>query len=317
MPLGVQRDRVVRGLEAARGRVHRYSVLRWAVGVAFTLGVALLPLTDTLRIDLWGGNHRWLGEPVGLVEAVNAFAFPFLAVNVAIVLVSRFLGRYLCGFVCPYGALSRLVEWMRWRGRKRASVLRLVPVLGACLLLSLVAFSFWVDLRVFVEGSALARTVSTVLVLLPTLAFYVAVERLGLRFCRDYCPSGVYFAVLGPKTSNGIEFAHPEHCTDCHACETSCPMDLHPRELARETERPGRGFYPEGMSSHALCIRCGDCVAACEGTTARDQVPTPLRMGFLGTSDGSAEAAAEPEADDDRRAVAAPEAPPEDYHAVG
>ena len=38
------------------------------------------------------------------------FILAVLALNVAIILASRFIGRYLCGFVCPYGALARRMD---------------------------------------------------------------------------------------------------------------------------------------------------------------------------------------------------------------
>lgn len=235
-----------------------------------------------MRIDLWGGHHRLLGRPVGLVEAAKAFAFPFLAVNVLIVVQSRLIGRYLCGFVCPVGALARLAEWLRWRDRSGALRLRRhASMLGICLVLAAITFSFWVDWRVFLEGSALARGLSAAFLVGTTLALWGTIWFLGLGFCRNWCPSGVYFAVLGEKTANGVEFAHPETCTDCKACEKVCPMDLEPTHLDSAERREGSGFYPDGLSNHAVCIRCGDCVVACEGTTSRLNVPTPLRLGWL------------------------------------
>ena len=282
MALGSKREKTLYGIGRKRGRLHRYTIYRWIVGVLFTALIAWLPLSGTLRFDLWAGRHRWLGEPATIVEAAKAFAFPFLAVNIGIILVSRFFGRYLCGFVCPYGALSRLAEWFRWRahgGWERA--LRITALFATSLLLAAITFSFWVDWRVFVEGSTLAMGIAGAFLGSMTLVLFLAIDFLGLKFCRNWCPSGVYFAVLGHETSNSVEFAHPDNCTDCHACEAVCPSDLLPRELGSAPYRDGGGFYPEALSNHALCVRCGDCVVACEGTTARFEVETPLRLGFL------------------------------------
>jgi polyferredoxin len=295
MALGTQREKVVYGLRKARGTPHRYTVTRWIVGVLFTLGVALLPLTGVLRFDLWGGRHMWLGEEVGLVEVAKAFAFPFLAINVLIVVASRFVGRYLCGFVCPYAAVARLAEWFRWRDRRgHGELVRRLERLLASALLSAITFSFWIDWRVFTLGSTFAAGVSAALLVGLTAALYLSTDRLGLLFCQRWCPSGVYFAVLGPQTTNSVELANPDACTDCGACETSCPMDLPPRSLAAEDSRPGAGLYPDGLPGHALCIRCGDCVVACEGMTRRDPEPTPLRMGFLSSPPHGAVERAEP-----------------------
>jgi polyferredoxin len=282
MPLGKTRETVLFGLARARGTVHRYTLWRWGLGVAFTLAVAALPAFDVLRFDLWQGRHHYLGRELGLVEVARAFAFPFLAINLLILVVSRWLGRYLCGFVCPYGAVARLAEWLRFHSKSRAQRIGAITgLLGLCALLSAVAFAFWVDLRVFVEGSTRAIAIASLCYAALVGTFFGMVWSLALRFCRDWCPSGVYFAILGHDTLNGVEFAHPESCTDCGACEKSCPTDLLPRAMPGPTHRTGTGLYPDGASNFALCIRCGDCIAACEATTARNRTPTPLRMGFL------------------------------------
>ncbi len=279
MPIGATREKVLRGLARKRGGLHRYTIVRWAVAVVFTIAIAVVPLADVLRFDLWRGRHVYLGETLGFAEVARRFAFPFLAVNIAIVLASRFAGRYLCGFVCPYGALARLLEWTRSRALS----------IGASLVLSAIAFSYWIDWRVFVDGSTRAIALTTTLLFGTTAMLYVAARRLGLAFCRDWCPSGVYFAVLGHETNCGISFAHPEACTDCRACEKVCPVDLAPREIESGGSRGGSGFYPDGLSNHALCIRCGDCVVACEQVTARASEPAPLELGWIGKRDADAD----------------------------
>ena len=45
--------------------------------------------------------------------------------------------------------------------------------------------------------------------------------------------------------------------------------------------RGGSGFYGDGMSNFALCIRCGDCVVSCEEVGTRGEVETALTMGHL------------------------------------
>lgn len=281
-PLGPTRNKVLYGLLAKRPRAHFYNVVRWAVGIVFTVGIALLPWLGVYRIDLWRGRHLVLGEERTFVEALKDFGFPFLAINILIVIVSRFLGRYLCGFVCPVGSLARLAEWSRWKTRKgERQFLAPVFVLFVCLLLALITVSYWVDLAVFVEGSPKAIAITSACVAAIGGGLFGIVQFLGLRFCRNWCPSGVYFAVLGHNTLNGIEFAHPETCTDCHACERVCPVDLEPRQMSGGAYRAGGGFYPDGLSNFSHCLRCGDCVIACEGTTGKNEGPTPLRLGWL------------------------------------
>jgi len=283
MPVGKTRDKILSGLSRSRGKPHRYTYWRWGVGIVATLAIAALPLFDVLRFDFWRGRHMWLGEELGLALVAKRFAFPFLAVNILIVLASRYLGRYLCGFGCPYGALARLAERLRFRGKTRLQ--RASGWLGLfliCLVLSTIVFAFWVDPRVFLEGSPLAVTLSGVFLGGLSLSFFAALFWLGQRFCLEWCPSGVYFALMGQNTLNGIEFSHPETCTECNACDKVCPMDLKPREFAGGAYRGAAGFYPQALSNFALCIRCGDCVVACEDVNvARRDGPPSLRLGWL------------------------------------
>lgn len=281
MPVDSTRIKTLYGILHKLPGVHRHSAIRWTVGIVFTVLVALLPFTDTLRFDLWRGRHQWLGETVSLSEAARAFAFPFLAINIVIILVSRFFGRYLCGFVCPVGSLSRLIEWARYTERKgRHKILGPSVALLSSAVLCFIVFAFWIDPRVFVEGSPTARTVSGVLLGAGTLTFFGIVQFLGLKFCRDWCPSGVYFGVLGQKTVNGIEFKE-EACTKCGLCDNVCPMDLEPRHMSGGEYRGARGLYGEHMSNFALCIRCGDCVTACAEVGSHRSEDVALRMGFL------------------------------------
>ena len=282
MPLGKVREKVVYGIGKARGPAHRYTHWRWAVAIAFTAVIAALPLFGVIRFDFWGGHYVYLGREHSLLEVARRFAFPFLAVNLLIIVVSLFFGRYLCGFVCPYGAVARFGEWLRFRAKtRRDRIVGAAVLFTTCSVLAAITFSYWVDWRVFAHGSALAISLSAAFLLGMVLSLYGFVRKIGLGFCKSWCPSGVYFALLGHNTFNGVHFEHPEHCTECKACDKSCPMDLKPRAMTEASYREGSGLYGERMTSFSLCIRCGDCIAACEATTAKNDGPTPLRMGSL------------------------------------
>ncbi|MCB9915654.1 MAG: 4Fe-4S binding protein [Planctomycetes bacterium] len=301
MPIGNVREKVLYGIGKKRGSVHRYTIYRWIVGVVFTIAVALLPTLNLFRFDLWGGHHMVLGKEVDLQTAAKAFGYPFMAVNIGIVIASKFVGRYLCGFVCPHGALSRFAEYTRYFGKHAGHRFAGEAVIFVvCMLLGAVTFNFWVDWRVFTQGSLVAKLLSGGFLLGVAGGWYGLLRFLGLGFCRGWCPSGVYFAVLGPDSYNGIEFAHEENCTHCKACEKVCPVDLNPTEMSGGAHREGMGFYSDGLSNFALCLRCGDCVNACEGMTARFDTETPLRMGWL--PEGARDSKPPLEDDDDEEA---------------
>jgi len=283
MPLGLTREKLLAGL-ARRTGTHRYTLWRWGVAIVFTAAIAALPLSGMLRFDLWRGRHLVGGEELGVVEAAKAFAFPFLAANVLIIIATRLVGRYLCGFVCPVGTLARIAEWTRRKGGSR-----LLPTVGLfvfCALLATITLAFWVDLAIFVEGSVAAVSVAGGFVVVTTLVLFFGARAVGLRFCRDWCPSGVYFAILGPESKTGIEFDQ-EHCTECKACDSICPVDLEPRNILEGERNDSRGLYPEGMTNLALCIRCGDCVRICEGVNARQEIVPALRMGLVPETAGA------------------------------
>ena len=220
---------------------------------------------------------------------LRRFVIPFGLVNIAIVLVVRWTGRFLCGWVCPVNFMNRWGDWLRgliglkgsqlgWRGHTLA-VLTSVLFAGVFML-------WYVDFRVFAEGSATAVAWSAGAWAFLAAISYAQIVLLSWKTCQSYCPSGVYFSVLGTQSKTGIE-RNPggADCTDCGLCITTCPMHLDPRDLLGEP-RESRGFYFETNDNSSLCIRCGDCVEACERFFEPKEVEATLRMGFLkGTGD--------------------------------
>ena len=288
-------------------RPHRYFWYRIGAFVAIHLFIAAVPLSGMFRFDFWRGHHLLWGEQVEFLEALRRFVIPFALVNVGIVVLVRWSGRFLCGWVCPVNFMNRWGDWLRGKvggGKKWQLGLRGHAIAIGTSVLFAGLFSLWfVDWRVMVEGSPKARLGAGGLWLLLAAVSYVQMVGLTWRTCKKYCPSGVYFSVLGPKTMTGIERKKDgTDCEDCGLCVVNCPMELDPRDLLGRPREP-QGFYFETMDNASLCIRCGDCVEACERFFEPRKLPPTLRMGFLqGNGDAMPQATETAEAAHEERA---------------
>lgn len=265
-------------------RRHRYFGYRMVAFVVVHFLIAVVPLSGLMRFDFWRGNHMLFGQTTDLLTVIRDFAIPFGLFNVGIVVVVRWTGRYLCGWGCPVNFMNRYADWLRglfstkkgrlsWKGHLAA--------LAASLALAGIFLTWFVDYAVFTEGSASA--VRNALIGWASLAAisYGQVALLSWKTCRSYCPSGIYFSVLGRETKTGIE-QRPDGspCASCNLCVTVCPMEIEPRDLVGTT-RDASGFYFPTPNSTALCIRCGDCVEACDRFFEKKGGPSTLRLGFL------------------------------------
>ncbi|MFQ5748049.1 MAG: 4Fe-4S binding protein [Planctomycetota bacterium] len=263
---------------------HRYFGYRMAAFALIHLFLAVVPLAGILRFDFWRGNHMLWFHRAAFLDVLRDFVIPFGLVNIAIVLVVRWTGRYLCGWVCPVNFMNRWGDWLRGLIGARDSRLGIRGHSLAALTSGLFAgvFLLWfLDFRVFTQGSRTAILWSLGAWSFLALVSYVQIVLLSWRTCRRYCPSGVYFSVLGTHTRTGIE-RNPdgEDCASCNLCLLACPMDLDPRNLSGKPPEP-RGIYFETPDSTSLCIRCGDCVEACERFFEPRHLKGTLRMGFL------------------------------------
>ena len=214
-----------------------------ATGSARVLGIELVDPLLSAGVWLAGG-----GRP-GLLLA----ALPVLLLVVV-------LGRFFCGWLCPYLPLLALSHSVRWAlGKLGVPVLDLrlprwvrFAVLGAVLAGSA---ALGVQLAALVYPPALLARVAWRLafglglgggaaLLAGVWLFDTTVSRAG--FCRSLCPGGALFSLLGgasPVQVNRVA----SRCTDCTVCDVVCNL----------------GQRPMSDRVDAGCERCGRCVAAC------------------------------------------------------
>ena len=284
------KDRV-RILAAVTRRGDRFNLLRIVVITLSLLILLAVPLSGLARVDLWGGNHMLLFEPVGLVTALKGAVVAIGAMWGTTFATNVIVGRFFCGWGCPVGYVSRLGEDVDLEKKSRRRRV-LQHVLGAGFVATFVGaiMLWWVDPRVLTEGSWTARAI--VVGIFAVLSFgglgHAFVWRFG--FCVNACPIGLYYRFVTSKAPIGIVFSEkPSPCIECGVCEKVCPVKIDPKRLGEEL--PALSGEDGSTEDRALamtrygdaeCIRCGDCVVGCEMVYAvRDGETAPLRFGFV------------------------------------
>lgn len=256
------RLRVLKSLDV---RPHRYRQIRY-VTQAITIAVLYaVPLLGLARFDLWDGRHLYAGPTNNAVFGLGAVFLSVVGFYVATFVINAVAGRLFCGFGCPVGELQRLgdsSEVARKTGDKRLAAY--ARELGFGALLAGAAFLWFVDPRVFVEGSPKAVATAIFGFVATTGVFHLHARFVRWSFCKGFCPIGVYYTAIQTNHALGIHFDEvTAKCSGCDVCTEVCPVGLHPRDLTKPIEEmPGLGI--EGFPESHHCLTCGDCVRACE-----------------------------------------------------
>lgn len=213
--------------------------------------------------------------PIGALQAVigsRTFSLSLYVIGF-LTAVGAFCGRFVCGWLCPFGLVQDLLhkipfpkKWSRLPGDRVLRHLRWVLLLVLVVLLPLLVLdvsgqgSPWFCKLVCPSGTlfggvplvavnpALRAATGALFVwktglLLMLLLLSVVVYR---PFCRYLCPLGAIYGVFNGSSIYRYSLDRAK-CTDCGACKSACALCLDPRENAND---PG-------------CIRCGACKAAC------------------------------------------------------
>ena len=187
-----------------------------------------------------------------------------LALMLAVLPISIIWGRFFCGFLCSFGALSELIYALSgtlWKGRKPIpkrmdGILKYLKYLIFLLLFVFVwTLQFQIDNRlnplyvfgVYSKSWTSASAAFTVggFLLLCILIGSVFVERF---FCRYLCPMGALFSALSRLRLFKI-LRRTNSCVSCGQCDRSCSMGIPVSGGARVTS--------------GECIDCMRCTERC------------------------------------------------------
>ena len=211
--------------------------------------------------------------PIGSFQAVvgsSKFSFSYYITGF-LILLGVLLGRFICGFLCPFGWFQELLHKIP---TKKISTKRLKPltyIKYAVLLFMVVLMPMLITNDVgmgdpffckylcpqgVLEGAiplaavnsgiraALGALFSWKLGILITV---IVLSVLFYRpFCKWLCPLGAFYALLNKVSLFGMK-VDKHKCVSCGKCAKACKMDVD------VTKAP----------DHTECIRCGMCVRAC------------------------------------------------------
>ena len=205
----------------------------------------VLLISSVIIIGFFGGGFLC---PVSAVQNILFKAGSAYLILFMIPLISTAVfGRFYCGYVCPFGALSELfhVKKLRISVNKRWD--RILKYLKYIILIVLVFRIFLgsdavTDLTpfkaLFTFGGSWLNWSLTGLFIGLSVFFY-------RPFCKYLCPYGALMALIGRFSLFKIK--SDESCINCTLCVKKCPMNA----------------MNENIQTSSECILCGECCQNC------------------------------------------------------
>lgn len=187
-----------------------------------------------------------------------------------ILLFGILFGRWICGFLCPFGLIQDLLHKIKTPKLRKSSFTRVLSYLKYIILVVFVvvlpliyaAHSF--PMPAFCKYICPSGTLlgaggllsnennSSMFSMLGPLftwkfcllvVFIVAAVFIYRFFCRFFCPLGAIYGLFNRISILGIKLDKPK-CVDCGLCVGTCEMDI------------------KHVADHE-CISCGKCVNVC------------------------------------------------------
>ncbi|GAA0079263.1 4Fe-4S binding protein [Clostridium sp. CTA-5] len=212
--------------------------------------------------------------PIGSLQAVIAdMKFKFSSYVVGfLALIGITMGRFVCGWLCPFGLIQELlykIPLPKLKLSKKFDVLKYLKYLILILFVILLPM-FWVNevgigkptfCKYICPAGTLEGGIPLVLLdnslksaigflftwkvtlLIITIILSIIIFR---PFCKFICPLGAIYSLFNPISIYRFEIDKGA-CTNCGACSRKCKMNVTVNKNSNSLE----------------CIRCGECKGVC------------------------------------------------------
>ena len=210
--------------------------------------------------------------PLGsLQNAISASADrPAFYVVGIILLFGMFLGRVICGFLCPFGLIQELLHKVPVKKLKKNKITQKLTWIKYVILgIFVVVIPLFFGLRkqplpAFCKYTCPAGTLEGALMLMlhpdnadlrsltggifywklaVLIAMVISCVFIFRAFCRFICPLGAIYSLFSKIALLGVR-VDMNKCNNCGACVKTCQMDI-----KRVGDRE--------------CIQCGECIDVC------------------------------------------------------
>lgn len=213
--------------------------------------------------------------PIGSLQAVltnRNYQFSFYVIGF-LILVGVCLGRFVCGWLCPFGLVQDIVyqipfvkKYKNIYGHKILKYLKYVILILFVIILPLFVVNIigqgspWFCKYICPSGTLMAGiplvAMNTPLQQAIGFLYYWKVSILILLillsivvyrpFCKYLCPLGAIYGMFHSVAFYRYD-VDVEKCVQCGKCQKSCNMDISVWQNPNSPE----------------CIRCGDCIKCC------------------------------------------------------
>lgn len=189
-----------------------------------------------------------------------------------LMLYGLLLGRFICGFLCPFGLIQELLYKIKTPKLKKNKVTRLLSylkyvILGYFVIIVPILFSLYSQfgdkVPAFCKYICPAGIIEGAFFLVPftdkpylsnlgplftwkfclLMAIIIGSIFMFRFFCRFLCPLGALYGLFNHFAVFGIKLEKSK-CTDCGLCVSKCKVDI------------------RHVNDHE-CINCGECIDVC------------------------------------------------------
>ncbi len=227
--------------------------------------------------------------PIGAMQAVSGsidFSFSFYVVGIVLA-IGAVCGRWVCGFLCPFGFLQDILAKIPLPKVKIPRFFTFIKyvLLAVFVVILPVAVTDYMGmgkpafceficpvgtleagLPLLAADPGLAGATGRIFALKITILILVIVGCLFVKrfFCKVMCPLGAIYGLLNKVCLYRLQLDR-SLCISCGKCASVCDMDVNP---VREP-------------SSCECIKCGKCVTACPKNA--------IRISFMSQGDVSSD----------------------------
>ena len=183
-------------------------------------------------------------------------------------LLSLFLGRAFCGFMCPVGGINECLMRISDKGlkdkdkklRNAKYIIWVLLVVGTVISFVMAGGIREVDFLAGLENGWIFLFVPYRYAIYFSVLFGLLVSQLFLGkrgFCQCFCWIAP-FMIIGTKVSDWLRLprlrlkSNQDSCNGCNLCSKKCPMSLDVKTMVKTSNMKN----PD-------CILCGECVDIC------------------------------------------------------